>query len=255
MSFVNLTRTLALVVVACCATATPAAGAWAAAPPSAPTAQVEPTPDPAASTTWTIEPADAQGPDGRISLRHTVDPGGSVSDHVSLTNFSTRAATFAVYAGDGVVNGSGDFDIRTDGVAEDGGSWLTLGAVEGSAPRPAGGLVVEVPAGSSVLVPLTVAVPQDATPGDHPAGVVAELVQGDGSTVQAGLARGCASAPAGGGRRGGHPARHGRACHLVAVVEPVRPRHRAGGVRRRERRERAARVRVERRARRTVRCG
>lgn len=130
------------------------------------------------TVTWTVQPATPEGPDGRISLRHVLDPGASVVDHVTVTNFSERAATFAVYAADGVVSDSGDFDVPGSRATKDGGGWVTLGDVPGG-EQVDGTLRLTLEPGARVTVPLTIAVPADATPGDHPAGVVAELVNGD----------------------------------------------------------------------------
>lgn len=153
--------------------------AWAAAADeSAPAAS----PDPAAAATWALGPATPDGADGRISLRHTIDPGASADDQVVLTNFSSRATTFTLYTGDGVVDDGGTFDIGAAGdTPTDSGSWIALGPVDGAQPDADGRLVLQVAAESSVLVPLTITVPADATPGDHPAGVVAELAAGEGA--------------------------------------------------------------------------
>lgn len=132
------------------------------------------------TVTWTVEPGTAEGPDGRISLRHALDPGASVDEHVVVTNFSDRPATFHVYAADGTVSADGDFDVRpSEDAPRDSGAWVTLRAPEGAEPVDGGGFRVTLPAGEVVVVPLTVAVPADARPGDHPAGVVAELVDDD----------------------------------------------------------------------------
>jgi len=138
-------------------------------------------PPPADSTvTWTVQPATADGPDGRLSLRHVLDPGTSVTEHVTITNLGTRAATFAVYAGDGTVSDAGSFDLPPGGTTpRDGGAWVTLGVPEGAEAGDDGTVRVALEPGAAVTVPLTVDVPADATPGDHPAGVVAELVAGD----------------------------------------------------------------------------
>lgn len=154
----------------------------AGAVPSVP-AEVSPTP--AASTTWALQPAADGGPDGRISLRHVIEGGAAASDLLALTNFSGRPATFAVYASDGVVAADGSFDVLPS-VEEpaEGGAWITIGAVEGATPRDGGGILLEVAAGAAVLLPVDIAVPAGATPGDHPAGIVAELVQGEGGAVQ-----------------------------------------------------------------------
>ena len=139
----------------------------------------------ASGTTWALEPADGRTADGRVSLRHTIEEGGSVSDSVVLTNFSPHDATFAIYASDGVVDDTGNFDLlQPDVEPVDGGSWVRIGDVEGATERPGGGIEVAAPASSSVVIPLSIDVPAGATPGDHPAGVVAELVQGGDSDVR-----------------------------------------------------------------------
>src|SRR5690606_12242947 len=110
--------------------------------------------------TWAIEPADADGPDGRISLRHVVDPGAEVDDHVTVTNFSTLPATFRIHAGDGTVAGGGTFDLAPpDAEPVAGGSWITVGPVEGATAHESGGLVMEIPAETAVTVPVRIQVP------------------------------------------------------------------------------------------------
>ena len=136
-----------------------------------------------ASTTWSLQPADADGPDGRVSLRHVLEGGATVSDHLALTNYGDRAARFAVYASDGVVTQDGLFDLLT-GAEEPtgGGAWTTVLPGEVGQARERG-VVVEVPADSTVVLPVRIDVPTTATPGDHPAGVVAELVRGGDDRV------------------------------------------------------------------------
>ncbi|MBU4337564.1 MAG: DUF916 domain-containing protein [Actinobacteria bacterium] len=158
---------------------------WTTAIGTAVVAQDTPTPAPTGTTTWTIEPSDGSVADGRISLRYTLDPGGQAADQVVVTNFGADPATFDIYASDGIVTADGNFDLRSPGTQPtDGGSWITVQPVAGSTARAGGGIQVQVPGQSSVTVPLTLAVPTDATPGDHPAGVVAELSQAEDSGVQ-----------------------------------------------------------------------
>lgn len=150
-----------------------------------PSIPAEESPGPSTSTTWALQPATDGGPDGRVSLRHVIEGGATASDRLALTNFGGRPATFAVYASDGVVAADGSFDVLPSVEAPaDGGAWITIGAVEGSTPRNGGGILLEVAAGAAVLLPVDIAVPANATPGDHPAGIVAELVQGEGDAVQ-----------------------------------------------------------------------
>ena len=136
-----------------------------------------------ASTTWSLQPADADGPDGRVSLRHVLEGGATVSDHLALTNYGDRAARFAVYASDGVVTQDGLFDLLTgDEEPTGGGAWTTVLPGEVGQARERG-VVVEVAADSTVVLPVRIDVPTTATPGDHPAGVVAELVRGGDDRV------------------------------------------------------------------------
>lgn len=128
-------------------------------------ATASPTPDPATRVTWSVEPSAAEGPDGRVSFRYELEPGGEVSDFVTVTNFSEQEVTFALYASDGVVTADGQFDLLP--AAEepvDVGTWITVEQPE-----------VTIPALSQAIVPFTLTVPGDATPGDHPGGIVASL--------------------------------------------------------------------------------
>lgn len=143
-------------------------------------AAVDPAADPAAAaarTTWSLEPAVTESaPDARVSFRHAVDPGAEVGDTVTLTNFSEHPATFDVYAGDGVVTADGQFDLPPTGTTPEGaGSWIALGDAAGTVREPGAVQRVEVGPGAEVALPFVVRVPADATPGDHPAGIVAAL--------------------------------------------------------------------------------
>ncbi|GIG29167.1 hypothetical protein [Cellulomonas marina] len=160
-----------------------AATATAGAAPEGVEEQAATAPDEGRRTTWTVRPAGADGPDGRTSLRHAVEPGQSVADHVAVTSFGPDAAVFRLYASDGVTGPDGAFDILPGGQAPtDGGAWVALGDVPGATREDDGSLTVELAPVATLLVPVTVAVPADATPGDHPAGVVAQVVP---STPQA----------------------------------------------------------------------
>lgn len=179
-------RLPAILTLAALLVAVPATTALAASSGIAPVeADETPSPTAPAGTTWALQPATADGPDGRVSLRHVVDAGGTVDDLLALTNFGAEPASFAVYASDGTITVDGNFDlIPSDRESVDGGSWITLGAIEGSTPRDGGGMIVSVPAQATVAVPVRISAPAVATPGDHPAGVVAEYIPGDSSSVQ-----------------------------------------------------------------------
>ncbi|MFK4115661.1 hypothetical protein ACI2K6_13620 [Microbacterium sp. NPDC006705] len=115
---------------------------------------------------WGVVPADAAGPDGRVSLRHTIDPGAAITDAVAVTNHSAEPAVFAVSAGDGLVGTDGAYDVRTD-EPEAGGAWIDVGGLDGGS--------LALAAGETRVLPVTITVPADATPGDHPAGIVVGL--------------------------------------------------------------------------------
>ncbi|GAB2984491.1 COG1470 family protein [Frigoribacterium salinisoli] len=132
---------------------------------------------PAPASEWTLGPADADGPDDRISLRHELDPGTSVDDHVAVTNLGGTAETFVVEAGDGRTGASGAFDVAPAQESPGGpGTWVALGGLE-----PGGTLALEP--GETRVLPVTVTVPADATPGDHPVGITAGVTSGDEVTV------------------------------------------------------------------------
>lgn len=135
----------------------------------------EPAADPA-SITWAIQPATDAGPDGRTSLRHSVAGGESVGDIVGVSNFSSVPARFAVYSSVGTITADGSFDLAPPS-DDDEGSWVTVEPVDGSTAREGGGIIIDVPAGAVALIPVRIDVPANATPGDHPAGIVAELVR------------------------------------------------------------------------------
>lgn len=124
---------------------------------------------------WSVAPADGDGPDGRVSLRHVLDPGETVDDAIAVTNLGDQPAEFAVTAGDGIVGTDGAFDIEVE-EASGSGTWITVDGLD------QGGLVLE--SGETRVLPITVGVPDDALPGDHPAGVVVGMsAQDDGMTV------------------------------------------------------------------------
>ncbi len=157
----------ALLLLAVAALAVLVAGPVAAAPSStAPSA--DPSSAAAASApetiSWTVEPATADGPDGRAWAELTLDPGQSVTDHLAIRNLSKSAATFSIKAADGYFTDTGRFNmLPSSQPSTAAGTWID---VQDS---------VEVPAGGTVVLPYTVTVPDNATPGDHAAGIAASV--------------------------------------------------------------------------------
>jgi len=98
-----------------------------------------------------------------------VTAGATFVDHVAVVNFSLRTYTFAVYATDAINDDTGNLTLLAPGKKPtDAGSWIRLGG------RAASGHVTVKPR-SFVVVPVEGRVPNNASPGDHVAGVVADL--------------------------------------------------------------------------------
>ncbi|GIF42264.1 WxL protein peptidoglycan domain-containing protein [Actinoplanes xinjiangensis] len=118
------------------------------------------------SLTWSVSPSGPKGPNGRAALDYKLDPGATVTDHVAVTNHSKQPLTLRLYAHDAFTTAGGGFDLRAgNATPTDAGRWIRLGRQQ-----------LTLPASSRVVVPFTLTVPADATPGDHAAGVVASLV-------------------------------------------------------------------------------
>lgn len=135
--------------------------------------------------TWSIAPSLQDADEGdagsdededaqeRVSFRFEVEPGKSVEDEVVVTNFSEEDLTFDLITSDGIVTDEGLFDLLPDPAAsEDSGTWIEIDEQ------------VTVPAGDSATVPFTLTVPEDALPGDHPAGIAARVAaDADGNAL------------------------------------------------------------------------
>lgn len=127
---------------------------------------------PDASVTWMVRPSDGVGEDGRSWIELDLEPGESVEEHLLVRNLSPDAQTFRLTAADGYFTDTGRFNMLTsDRQSVDAGTWIAL-------PDS-----VVVASGADVVVPFTVTVPADATPGDHAAGVAAGIRSGGGDQV------------------------------------------------------------------------
>jgi len=117
-----------------------------------------------ADVTWSVQPADEKGPDGRSWVELTLDPGEHVVDHLALRNLSKTAVTFSIKAADGYITPKGRFNmLPSDKKSVDAGTWVK------------GPATVQVGAGKTEIVAFTVTVPENATPGDHAAGIAATV--------------------------------------------------------------------------------
>ncbi|ANJ27793.1 hypothetical protein [Agromyces aureus] len=117
------------------------------------------------AVTWSVGPADAVGPDGRSWVDLDVDPGESIDEFLYVKNLSSIDVVFALKAQDGYLTDKGRFNMLPSAAESiDSGTWIDLPAEIG------------VPAGGMAIVPFTVEVPVDATPGDHAAGIAASVL-------------------------------------------------------------------------------
>ncbi|MCP1412780.1 WxL protein peptidoglycan domain-containing protein [Paenarthrobacter sp. A20] len=120
--------------------------------------------------TWAVTPADAAGPDGRSWVELELDPGASVDEHLAVRNLSDRDVTFALTAADGYFTPTGRFNMLPgDKQSVAAGTWISMDKT------------VTVAAGGTAVVPFTVTVPDNATPGDHAAGIAASIYSQGGS--------------------------------------------------------------------------
>lgn len=115
--------------------------------------------------TWAVSPSTGGVPDKRSWVELELEPGAVASDEAVVRNLSTEAVTFRISAADGYFTDTGRFSMLESGQESvDAGTWI-------SAPE-----TVTVEPGGSGTVPFTVTVPENATPGDHAAGIAASVV-------------------------------------------------------------------------------
>jgi hypothetical protein len=161
----------ALAALAVCAPLVLASAGTAAADPS-PT----PTPPPSVSSTstrgtqpsaatWGVRPATDAGPDDRPNFTFGATRRSVINDHIAVTNVGVQPVTLRLYASDAFNNRDGGFDLLPAAtVPVDVGSWVTLGQSQ-----------ITIAARATAIVPFRLAVPANATPGDHVGGIVASL--------------------------------------------------------------------------------
>lgn len=114
--------------------------------------------------TWAMSPADESGPDGRSWVELELDPGATATEHLAVRNFGDREVTFSITAADGYFTPTGRFNmLPSDSESVDAGTWIIVDDQ-----------VTVAPGGTAVL-PFTIDVPDDATPGDHAAGIAASI--------------------------------------------------------------------------------
>jgi hypothetical protein len=128
------------------------------------------------TVTWSVRPAEESGEDGRSWVEQELDPGETATEYMAIHNLSDQAVTFRISAADGYFGENGRFSmLPSDQESVDAGLWIDAQDE------------VTVGADETVIVPFTTTVPDNATPGDHAAGIAASVlsqqVGEDGATV------------------------------------------------------------------------
>ncbi|WP_371798705.1 DUF916 domain-containing protein [Streptomyces sp. NBC_01707] len=119
--------------------------------------------------TWTVRTAANGYGDDRSSFSYGVNPGGNAEDAMVVANHGKSPLELAVYAADGFTAGTGQLDLLTKDKKSVGiGAWV-------HADRDS----VVIKPGKSAKIPFTVAVPDNATPGDYVGGILTSLRQSD----------------------------------------------------------------------------
>lgn len=166
--------------VALIALALPAEGTSGQSPPTTPPTTRAPKSGGAATgaepvvNSWALAPTgsdDPSQPGNRPNLSYEAAPGATIEDSVTLFNYSNVQLTFRIYATDAFNNADGHFDLLPADKAPTGaGTWVTFPQAN-----------ITVPSMSQASMPITIAVPADARPGDHAGAVVASSqAQGSG---------------------------------------------------------------------------
>ncbi|MCU1405140.1 MAG: hypothetical protein JWQ43_1443 [Glaciihabitans sp.] len=118
---------------------------------------------------WSVAPADTAVGTARPNFDYAVDAGQVVEDAFLVRNDGATTLTLNVYAADAFTTREGNIDLLAAGeVSVDAGTWVSLPVS-----------MLTLAAGESSIIPFTLAVPTDAQPGDHSAGIVASLTSND----------------------------------------------------------------------------
>lgn len=120
-----------------------------------------------------IVPATADDVDRRAFFSYGLTPGSVAYDHVAVVNYSPEDLALDVYATDATTAEGGGFSLlaAADNPV-DLGAWTSVGD---------GTRTITVPGRSEdgkpgkVILPVTITIPANASPGDHAAGIVASL--------------------------------------------------------------------------------
>ncbi len=118
---------------------------------------------------WSVGPADTPQGTGRPHFDYALAAGDRIEDAFAVRNDGAAPLTLRLYAADAFTTREGNIDLLPAGEQSvDAGTWIEL---------ETGELTLEP--GEERIVPFVLAVPADARPGDHPAGIVSSLLSAD----------------------------------------------------------------------------
>jgi hypothetical protein len=123
------------------------------------------------TVTWSEIPASATAPDSRSTFSYTdIKPGSIIYDHVAVINRSSQGVAFSVYATDasGTTPAGALTLLPAAQTPRDIGSWVTF-------PKGVRRLSIIIPGGKGIIETFKLAVPRQATPGDHTGGMIASV--------------------------------------------------------------------------------
>jgi len=138
------------------------------------------------SGSWSVQPAPKPGSPAGARQYFILEgrPGSTLQDGLAVSNYTDHPITYYVYGADGYnTPKDGQFALRDHGYPMTGvGSWVRTAFP-----------TITVPARTSTVVPISIAIPQNASPGDHVGGVsgmdtAVESVQQQGN-VRVGIKR------------------------------------------------------------------
>ncbi|MFG6444021.1 WxL protein peptidoglycan domain-containing protein [Microbacterium sp. P07] len=139
-------------------------------------AEDAPAPADDATIGMSAEPLNEEGAAVRSRFDYQASPGQMIDDSYVVTNTGTTAQTYAVFATDAFNTEDGSFSLLDTGIEpSDAGAWVSFGTERS--------ISVELQPAESKSIPFTLRVPDNATPGDHAAGLVVSLQTGDGQVL------------------------------------------------------------------------
>jgi hypothetical protein len=178
LRLILLTGLVFVAVAATSASATPTASS--SSPSSASGSAKAPSSANKNDVTFGAQPASLRksvvAPDSRPYFYYGVTPGSSLTDHIAILNYSTKPLTLNIYATDALNTDAGGFGLLdASKKPTDAGSWVSVGSHIVTVPARTIDKKTSRSNVGSVVLPLTLRIPANASPGDHVAGVVASL--------------------------------------------------------------------------------